>query len=191
MSYRLSKITTRTGDNGTTGLGDGSRVEKHHLRIQVIGEVDELNSYLGVLLAETLPEKISAALLRIQHDLFDLGGELSIPGFVAIHETHIERLDAWLAEYNAVLPPLKNFVLPSGSRAAALAHVVRTVARRAERSLCALGAATVAEEQNAVSQAARHYLNRLSDFMFVLARTLNQNAGQGDVLWQQANKKDS
>ena len=189
MGYRLSKITTRTGDNGTTGLGDGRRVEKHHLRIQVIGEIDELNSCIGVLLAETLPEKISAALLRIQHDLFDLGGELSIPGFVAIHEAHIERLDAWLAEYNAALPPLANFVLPSGSRAAALTHVVRTVARRAERSLCALGA--VEGEQETVSQAARQYLNRLSDLMFVLARTLNQSAGQGDVLWQQEKKAAS
>lgn len=188
MAYRLSKITTRTGDQGHTGLGDGRRIEKHHLRIQVIGEIDELNSCIGVLLAETLPEKISALLLRVQHDLFDLGGELSIPGFVAIQPAHIERLEAWLLEHNAALPPLTNFVLPSGARPAALAHVVRTVARRAERSVCALAAATVSGQKEIVSAAAHQYLNRLSDLMFVLARILNQHAGHADVLWQQAEK---
>ena len=137
MGNRLSRIVTRTGDDGTTGLGDGSRVRKDDARIAAIGDVDELNSNLGVLLCENLPDSVRAALVAIQHDLFDLGGELCIPGHTMITEQHLVQLDTWLADYNAALPPLKEFILPGGSRAAALAHVCRTVCRRAERAILA------------------------------------------------------
>src|SRR6478672_10461723 len=139
MGNRLSKIATRTGDNGTTGLGDGSRTDKDSLRVQAMGDVDELNSHLGVLLCEDMPAPLREELVSIQHDLFDLGGELSIPGYALIGEAHVARLDALLERYNAVLPPLQEFILPAGSRAASLAHVCRTVARRAERAIVALG----------------------------------------------------
>jgi cob(I)alamin adenosyltransferase len=178
MGNRLSKIATRTGDDGTTGLGDGRRVRKDSVRIAAIGDVDELNSNVGVLLCEALPEQVRAALVAIQHDLFDLGGELCIPGHTMITERHLAQLDDWLADYNATLPPLKEFILPGGSRAAALAHVCRTVCRRAERSIVALG------EQEAVNDAPRQYVNRLSDLLFVLARVLNRADGGTDVLWQ-------
>jgi cob(I)alamin adenosyltransferase len=179
MGHRLSKIVTRTGDAGTTGLGDGSRVPKDSVRIAAIGDVDELNSTLGVLLAEPLPEDVVATLVAIQHDLFDLGGELAVPGYHAVTDAHVARLEAEVERLNAELSPLKEFVLPGGTRAAALAHVGRAVARRAERSLVHLGNVT------AVSDAARRYVNRLSDLLFVLARTLNRMAGHSDVLWQQ------
>jgi len=178
MGNRLSKIATRTGDDGTTGLGDGRRVRKDSARIAAIGDVDELNSNLGVLLCQTLPQDVRAALLAIQHDLFDLGGELCIPGHTMITERHLAQLDGWLAEYNAALPPLKEFILPGGSRAASLAHVCRTVCRRAERAIVALG------EQEALNAAPRQYVNRLSDLLFVLARVLNRADGGTDVLWQ-------
>jgi cob(I)alamin adenosyltransferase len=177
MGHRLSKISTRTGDDGTTGLGDGNRVQKDAARIAAIGDVDELNSQLGVLLCETLPDDVRAALVAIQHDLFDLGGELCIPGHSMIEDQHLTRIDEWIAGYNATLPPLAEFILPGGSRAAALAHVGRTVCRRAERSIVALGRV----EQ--INDAPRHYVNRLSDLLFVLARVLNRAAGGADVLW--------
>jgi len=178
MGHRLSRIVTRTGDNGTTGLGDGSRVRKDSLRIDAIGTVDELNSAIGVVLAEPLPPDAQALLTDIQHDLFDLGGELSIPGHGAITQAHIERLEAAVAQYNADLPMLKEFILPGGTREAALTHVARTVCRRAERALVALAAG------DPVSTSSRIYLNRLSDVLFVLARALNRGAGAPDVLWQ-------
>ncbi|MFD1559167.1 cob(I)yrinic acid a,c-diamide adenosyltransferase [Paraburkholderia silviterrae] len=185
MGNRLSKITTRTGDDGTTGLGDGSRVRKDDVRIAAIGEVDELNSHIGVLLCETLPDDVRAALTVIQHDLFDLGGELCMPGHTIVTDAHLARLDGWLAEYNATLPPLKEFILPGGSRAAALAHVCRTVCRRAERLIVALSAEQGETASPApLAQAPRRYVNRLSDLMFVLARVLNRAAGGADVLWR-------
>ncbi|KVO01144.1 cob(I)yrinic acid a,c-diamide adenosyltransferase [Burkholderia ubonensis] len=178
MGNRLSKIATRTGDDGTTGLGDGRRVGKDDVRITAIGDVDELNSTLGVLLAETLPDDVRAALVTIQHDLFDLGGELCIPGHTVLGDAHLARLDQWLADYNATLPPLKEFILPAGSRAAALAHVCRTVCRRAERAIVALG------RVEALQETPRRYVNRLSDLLFVLARVLNRADGGADVLWE-------
>lgn len=178
MGHRLSKIVTRTGDAGTTGLGDGSRVAKDSLRIAAIGDVDELNSTIGLLCAEALPPAVAACLADVQHDLFDLGGELSIPGYQAVSDAHVARLEATIEDFNADLSPLKEFILPGGTRAAATAHVARTVCRRAERSLVRLAAG------EAVSDAARRYLNRLSDLMFVLARTLNRAEGRGDVLWK-------
>jgi cob(I)alamin adenosyltransferase len=178
MGNRLSRIVTRTGDGGTTGLGDGSRVAKDSARIAAIGDVDELNSTLGVLLAETLPQPVASLLTDVQHDLFDLGGELSIPGHRAVAEQRVADLESAVEAFNAGLAPLKEFILPGGLRAAAIAHVARTVCRRAERSVVALAAS---EE---VSGIARRYLNRLSDLLFVLARSLNHDAGRGDVLWQ-------
>ena len=178
MGHRLSKIVTRTGDAGETGLGDGSRVPKDSPRIEAIGAVDELNSVLGVLLAEALPDAIATCLTDVQHDLFDLGGELSIPGYSAVTETHVSRVEVAVETFNADLAPLKEFILPGGTRAAALAHVARTVCRRAERSLIRLAAV------EAVSERSRIYLNRLSDLLFVLARALNRAADHPDVLWQ-------
>jgi cob(I)alamin adenosyltransferase len=178
MGHRLSKIVTRTGDAGTTGLGDGSRVPKDSVRIAAIGEIDELNSNLGVLLAEGLPADLAAALTAIQHDLFDLGSELAVPGYQVVGDDHVARLEAEVERLNATLGPLKEFVLPGGVRAAALAHVCRTVCRRAERGLVRLAG------EAPVNTAARRYLNRLSDLLFVVARTLNRVAGRGDVLWQ-------
>ena len=178
MGHRLSKIYTRTGDNGTTGLGDGSRVPKDGARIEAIGTVDELNSALGVLLSEGVPEDVEELLTQIQHELFDLGGELSIPGHVAINEQHVARLESNLDAFNADLPPLKEFILPGGSRPAALAHVARTICRRAERSLVTLG------QTEQLPETPQHYLNRLSDFLFVLCRVLNRYANRDDVYWQ-------
>ena len=182
MANRLSQIATRTGDDGTTGLGDGTRVPKDDLRIAAMGDVDELNSTLGVLLAEPLPDDVRELLVVIQHELFNLGGELSIPGFELLKADAVLRLDEALAHYNANLPRLKEFILPGGTRSAAISHVARTVARRAERALVALaGAATVRKEP-------RQYLNRLSDLMFVLARVLNRanldGLGGDDVYWR-------
>jgi len=178
MGHRLSKIVTRTGDAGETGLGDGSRVSKDSPRIEAIGAVDELNSAVGVLLAEALPEVIAACLLDVQHDLFDLGGELSIPGYIAVTDAHVARVELAVETFNADLPPLKEFILPGGTRAAGLAHVARTVCRRAERSLIRLAAV------EAVSERSRIYLNRLSDLLFVLARAINRASGSPDVLWR-------
>ena len=180
MGNRLSKIATRTGDKGETGLGDGQRVAKDSARIHALGDIDELNSCIGVLLAEKVPPALRKALLQIQHDLFDLGGETCIPGHRMISEAQVLRLDGHLADFNRKLPALKEFILPGGTRAAALAHLARTVCRRAERSLVALGRA------EPVGERAREYLNRLSDLLFVLGRNLNR-AGRGaggDVLWR-------
>ena len=179
MGNRLSKIITRTGDAGTTGLGDGSRVGKDSLRIDAMGEVDELNSMLGVLLAEALPESVSEVLLGIQNDLFDLGGELCCPGMTMVTETHVLRLEQQVEDFNADLSRLKEFILPGGTRPAALAHLARTVARRAERSVVRLAAS------EPVADNLRRYLNRLSDLLFVLGRHLNCAGGRGDVLWVQ------
>ena len=178
MGHRLSRIVTRTGDGGTTGLGDGSRVAKDSPRIEAIGAVDELNSTIGVALAESMPQDVRALLTDIQHDLFDLGGELSIPGHVAVTGAHIARIEAAVEQYNADLPMLKEFNLPGGTRVAALAHVARTVCRRAERAVIALAVG------DAVSTPSRIYLNRLSDLLFVVARALNRAGGAPDVLWQ-------
>jgi cob(I)alamin adenosyltransferase len=182
MANRLTQIATRTGDDGTTGLGDGTRVGKNHLRIAALGDVDELNSNLGVLLAEPLPDDVRELLVVIQHELFNLGGELSIPGYALLKDEAVARLDAALGHYNASLPRLKEFILPAGTRSAALAHVGRTVARRAERAVVALAATDTVRPQ------ARQYLNRLSDLLFVLARVLNRanldGKGGDDVYWQ-------
>lgn len=178
MGHRLSKIYTRTGDQGTTGLGDGTRVSKDHARVEAFGTVDELNSVIGLLLTETLPADIHAALTDIQHDLFDLGGELCIPGRTRMQEGQITRLENILDSLNADLPMLKEFILPGGSRPAALAHLARTVCRRAERRTIALA------KSESVPPASIKYLNRLSDLLFVMARALNRHAGQPDVLWQ-------
>jgi cob(I)alamin adenosyltransferase len=182
MSNRLTQIATRTGDDGSTGLGDGSRVPKDHLRVQAMGDVDELNSGLGVLLAEPLPADVRELLVTIQHELFNLGGELSIPGYELLKTEAVLRLDDALAHHNDQLPRLQEFILPAGTRSAALAHVSRTVARRAERALVALAA------QETVNAAPRQYLNRLSDLLFVLARVLNRanldGLGGDDVYWQ-------
>ena len=178
MGKRLTAIATRTGDDGTTGLGDGSRTRKDALRVRAMGDVDETNSVLGLLMCEDLPEAVRAALFDIQHDLFDLGGELSIPGYTMVTDKQVARLDELLAEHNASLPRLEEFILPGGSRAASLAHVARTVCRRAERAVVALAAA------DTINAAPRQYLNRLSDLLFVLARVLNRHAGGGDVQWR-------
>ena len=182
MGQRLTQIATRTGDNGTTGLGDNSRVSKDSLRVHAMGEVDELNSHIGVLLCETMPEAVQKLLVEIQHQLFNLGGELSIPGYELLKAEAVLALDDALAEHNAALPKLQEFILPAGTRAAAQAHVCRTVARRAERAVVALGSAEVLHETP------RQYLNRLSDLMFVLARVLNRHRLDGsvgdDVYWK-------
>lgn len=177
MGNRLSAIATRTGDDGTTGLGDGSRVHKDEPRIIAMGDVDELNSAIGLLRTEPISEAVQADLSTIQHDLFDMGAEICIPGHTALTEAQILFLDERLAHYNATLPPLKEFILPGGCRAAALAHLVRTAARRAERSVI-----TLARNEN-VNTPVRQYLNRLSDLMFVLARHLNVEHGTTDVFW--------
>jgi cob(I)alamin adenosyltransferase len=178
MGHRLSKIYTRTGDAGTTGLGDGSRTAKDSARIAAIGDIDETNSLLGVLLCEPLPDDVRDLLVGIQHDLFDLGGELSIPGAQLLGAGQPARLEQAIDHYNASLQPLKEFILPGGTRAAALTHLARTVCRRAERKLVALA------ENESVSETARQYVNRLSDLLFVLARSINLTAGRGDVMWQ-------
>jgi cob(I)alamin adenosyltransferase len=178
MANRLSQIATRTGDNGTTGLGDNTRVSKDSLRVHAMGDVDELNSHIGVLLCEELPAGVRELLVEVQHQLFNLGGELSIPGFELLKPEAVALLDEALAEHNATLPRLAEFILPAGSRAASLAHVCRTVARRAERAVVALGAAEPLKE------APRQYLNRLSDLLFVLSRVLNRMNGGDDVYWK-------
>lgn len=184
MAHRLSQIATRTGDDGSTGLGDGTRVPKDHARVQAMGDVDELNSTLGLLLCERLPEDVRTLLVTIQHELFNLGGELSIPGYALLKDEAVAALDAALAKHNAALPRLKEFILPAGTRSASIAHVGRTIARRAERAVVALDHA----EPGGVRPQARHYLNRLSDLLFVLARVLNRanldGLGGDDVYWR-------
>jgi cob(I)alamin adenosyltransferase len=188
MGKRLTQIATRTGDDGTTGLGDNTRVSKNSLRVHAMGDVDELNSHIGLLLCEPMPDDVRALLVRIQHELFNLGGELSIPGFELLKPEAVAGLDAALAKHNATLPKLEEFILPAGTRAAAQAHVCRTVARRAERAVVALGA------QDALRPAPRQYLNRLSDLLFVLARVLNRHRPDGsvgdDVYWNSARLQD-
>src|SRR3954467_1463066 len=184
MAHRLSKITTRTGDRGETGLGDGSRVPKSSPRVRALGDVDELNSALGLVIAEEPPADVAEALAQIQHDLFDLGGEVSIPGHSMLREAQIERLEARIEEGNGELAPLKEFILPGGTRAAAAAHLARAICRRAERSVVELS------ETEKVSDAALRYLNRLSDLLFIAGRRSNRAAGRGDVQWRhERNKK--
>ena len=178
MGYRLSKIYTRTGDAGTTGLGDGSRIGKDAPRIAAIGDVDELNAALGVLLCEELPDEVRILLTGVQNDLFDLGGELAVPGGCFLKGTQPARLETAIDRYNGDLEPLKEFILPGGTCAAALTHQARTICRRAERAVVALA------HHEPVTEAARQYVNRLSDLLFVLARWLNKAAGGRDVLWQ-------
>jgi cob(I)alamin adenosyltransferase len=179
MGHRLSKIYTRTGDDGTTGLGDGTRVEKTHARIEAYGTVDEANSALGMVLAVSgLPSAVTECLTDVQHELFDLGGELSVPGFRAISADHVTRLELQLDAFNEDLPPLKEFILPGGGPAAAACHLTRTVVRRAERCTWALAhSETVAPE-------VLHYLNRLSDLLFVVARVLARHESGQEVLWK-------
>ena len=183
MGNRLSKIYTRTGDDGTTGLGDGTRVAKDSARVNAYGTVDEANSCIGVLLAADVPDDIRVLLTRVQHQLFDLGGELCIPGHAAIHDADIDALEARLDHYNDALPPLKDFILPGGGEAAARCHVARTVVRRAERDTVTLSRHDVVRPQ------AIRYLNRLSDLLFVLARLLARASGHGEVLWDHDRRK--
>jgi cob(I)alamin adenosyltransferase len=183
MAHRITRVYTRTGDGGTTGLADGSRLQKNAPLIEAIGAVDELNAAIGVLTAEALPDAVRACLLDVQHDLFDLGGELSRPGHAILTDDYVGRLERALDGFNKELPALKDFILPGGSRAAALAHVARTVCRRAERR-----AVTLARKKSAPRLAVR-YLNRLSDLLFVLARVLNRAAGRPDELWQQGKNR--
>lgn len=181
MGHRLSKIYTRTGDDGSTGLGDGSRVAKDDLRVEAYGTVDELNSQVGLLRAELATDHPAQVLLsRIQHELFDLGGELCIPGYELLRAEAIDRLEQGIDALNAELPPLKDFILPGGGRPASLAHVARAVCRRAERRVHTLG------QREALSAHALRYLNRLSDYLFVLARVLARESGGGEVLWQRS-----
>jgi len=178
MGHRLSKIVTRTGDAGTTGLGDGSRVSKDSARIVAIGAVDELNSCVGVVLVETLPGDVRELLTDVQHDLFDLGGELSIPGHAAMTEAHVARLEDAVERYNEDLPPLKEFILPGGTRAGAACHLARAVCRRAERAMVALG------RVEGVSELSIRYMNRLSDLLFIAARSINRAAGEPETMWK-------
>ncbi|MBB3345069.1 MULTISPECIES: cob(I)yrinic acid a,c-diamide adenosyltransferase [unclassified Luteimonas] len=178
MGHRLSRIYTRTGDDGSTGLGDGSRTGKDALRVAAYGTVDEANSALGLLLATPLPEDVRTLLTALQHRLFDLGGELCIPGHAAIEDADVADLEAQLDHHNAALPPLRDFILPGGGEAAARCHLVRTIVRRAEREAVALSRVETVRPQ------ALRYLNRLSDLLFVLARVLARSDGHGEVLWQ-------
>lgn len=178
MGHRLSKIYTRTGDDGTTGLGDGTRVPKDHARVEAYGAIDELNSILGVALTAPLPGDVRETLARIQHELFDLGGELCIPGREAIAQEHVARLEQTLDAFNAPLPPLKEFILPGGARGGALLHLARTICRRAERDAIRLA------RTGGVNPLAIKYLNRLSDLLFVAARYVNAADQVPETLWQ-------
>ncbi len=178
MGNRLSKIYTRTGDDGTTGLGDGSRTEKDGLRVSAYGTTDELNSIIGMVLAQPLPEQVRKVLNEIQHHLFDLGGELCIPGHQAIQDSHVTWLENALDHFNESLPPLKDFILPGGSQAAATCHLGRTVCRRAERLIVSL------KREEEVPPFSMKYLNRLSDLLFVIARVVARQEGGSEVLWQ-------
>lgn len=183
MGNRLSKIYTRTGDAGTTGLGDGTRVAKDSARVAAYGTVDEANSVIGVVLACEIPEDVRDVLVAVQHQLFDLGGELCIPGHASIQDADVTRLEQVLDRFNADLPPLKDFILPGGGMAAAQCHVARTVCRRAEREVVTLS------HHDAVRPEAIRYLNRLSDLLFVLCRVLARASGQGEVLWNHERRK--
>jgi cob(I)alamin adenosyltransferase len=185
MGNRLTQIATRTGDDGTTGLGDNRRVSKNSLRVHAMGEVDELNSHIGVLLCEAVPADVRELLVEVQHQLFNLGGELSIPGFELLKAEAVLALDHALADHNEALPKLQEFILPAGNRVASQAHVCRTVARRAERAVVALGA------EESLNDTPRQYLNRLSDLMFVLARVLNRMDGGDDVYWKSERLKNA
>lgn len=185
MGHRLSKITTRTGDAGDTGLSNGSRVPKDSPRIEAIGAVDELNTALGLISAEPLSAATREIVLRLQHDLFDLGGELSLPRYQLVTDDHVHRVEALIERLNADLPPLKEFILPGGSRAAAATHFARAVCRRAERTVV-----TLAREAD-VPTTIRVYLNRLSDLLFILGRTLNRDVGQADAQWQKPDPADA
>jgi cob(I)alamin adenosyltransferase len=183
VGNRLSKIYTRTGDDGTTGLGDGSRVAKDSARVAAYGTVDEANSCIGLVLATDVPEDIRSLLTTVQHQMFDLGGELCIPGHAAIFDADIDRLEQQLDAFNEPLPPLKDFILPGGGEAAARCHIARTVVRRAERETVALS------RLEPVRPEAVRYLNRLSDLLFVLARVLARASGHGEVLWNHERRK--
>jgi len=183
MGNRLTQIATRTGDEGTTGLGNNQRVSKNSLRVHAMGDVDELNSHIGLLLCEAMPDDVRTLLVEVQHQLFNLGGELSIPGFELLKAEAVAVLDQALEKYNAQLPKLEEFILPAGNRAASQAHICRTVARRAERATVALG------NEEALNDAPRQYLNRLSDLMFVLSRVLNRMDGGTDDYWQSERMK--
>ncbi len=178
MGNRLSKIYTRTGDDGTTGLGDGSRINKDSLRVEAMGDVDELNSVIGIMMTENVPDILVATLTQIQHDLFNVGGEICIPGYVILQKTRIVDLEAAIDTLNDNLAPLKEFILPGGTKAAAYCHLARTVCRRAERKLVKL------HRNEKVTDISLQYLNRLSDLLFVMCRTINNEAGVSDVLWK-------
>jgi cob(I)alamin adenosyltransferase len=178
MANRLTRIVTRTGDDGTTGLGDGSRVGKDSPRVEVMGNLDELNSAIGCVLAEELPAGVESALAAVQNDLFDLGGEICIPGRSALWDAHLEEIDRRLEALREPLPPLRDFVLPGGTRAAAACHLARAICRRAERSLVALG------RVESVSALSIKYLNRLSDLLFLAARTINARAAAPETIWK-------
>ena len=178
MGNRLSKIYTRTGDDGTTGLGDGTRVAKDDARVEAYGTLDELNSVMGLLLAEDLPPDVASALQPIQHELFDLGSEFCLPAYKAITVEHVQRLENTLDKFNESLPPLKEFILPGGSRAAAVCHLARTVCRRAERRAWTL------HTQHPQNPESIKYLNRLSDLLFVLARVIARENSGSEVLWK-------
>lgn len=183
MGHRLSKIVTRTGDAGETGLADGSRIPKSSTRVAALGDIDELNSQLGVLLTQPLPEHTRAPLAQCQHELFDLGGELAMPGVTLIAEAHLERIEAEVQRLNADLPPLKEFVLPGGTPSAAAAHLARAMARRAERAVWTLAGETE------ISDLAPRYLNRLSDYLFVLARVLARQNGGQEISWKREGER--
>lgn len=178
MGNRLSKIYTRTGDDGTTGLGDGSRINKDSLRVDAMGDVDELNSVIGMMMTEVVPDILVDTLTQIQHDLFNLGGEICIPGYVILQQSRIEDLEKSIDTLNDDLEPLKEFILPGGTKTAAYGHLARTVCRRAERKLIEL------HRSEAVTDISLQYLNRLSDLLFVMCRTINKEAGVSDVLWK-------
>ena len=183
MGNRLSKIYTKTGDKGTTGLGDGTRVAKDSLRIEAMGDVDELNSVIGLLLTEPVSDKIRNTLTEVQHDLFNIGGEICIPNYEMIKAERVTALETILDEFNDTLTPLKEFILPGGSRAASYCHLARTVCRRAERAMHTLNAS------EKITEVSLQYINRLSDLLFVLCRILNKDAGVNDVLWNNASDK--
>ncbi len=177
MGNRLSKIYTRTGDNGTTGLGDGSRISKDSIRVETMGDIDELNSMIGIILAEGTSQNLQRILTQIQHDLFNLGAEICIPGYTVLTAPCVDALEQSIDTYNAELSPLKEFILPGGSKSAAFCHLARTVCRRAERKLIEL------HRHEKVSEISLQYLNRLSDLLFVICRIMNKEAGVSDVLW--------
>ena len=183
MANRLSKIYTRTGDDGTTGLGDGTRVAKDSLRVDAMGDVDELNSIIGLILTENVPDILTDLLTQVQHDLFNLGGEICIPDYVILQQANIDNLEEAIDTLNDDLAPLKEFILPGGTKAASFCHLARTVCRRAERKLI-----TLARDEK-VTAISLKYLNRLSDLLFVLCRVINKEAGVADVLWNNTHKK--